>query len=79
MLADSLGLAVAYLLFGLLAGFLGRKGRAEDWDESLLAAVLGPPLLALITAAVVGRFVWVRLHAMLGDPDRAGSAEQPAD
>ncbi|HEY3116423.1 MAG TPA: hypothetical protein VGK54_06755 [Chloroflexota bacterium] len=65
MFTNSLGLAIAYLLFGLLAGFLARKGRAEDWDESLLAAILGPPLSVLIIAVVLARFVRTRLRAMI--------------
>jgi hypothetical protein len=58
MSADSFTLAVAYLLFGFIASFLLRRGRAEDWDESLLASILAPILLLLVVAAVVGERVW---------------------
>jgi hypothetical protein len=61
MLANSVALAVAYLVFGLLISVLARKGWEEDWEESLLASVLGPPLFTLIAAAVVARFLWTRL------------------
>jgi hypothetical protein len=63
MLADSLGLFVAYLLFGLVTWFLARKGRPDDWDETLLGSVLGPPLFALIAALVAASFVWARLQS----------------
>jgi hypothetical protein len=73
MLANSVGLAVAYLAFGLLISFLARKGRSEDWDESLLASVLGPPLFTLIAAAVAARFLWTHLG-----PRNPGSRDQAA-
>jgi hypothetical protein len=60
MLATSLKLAVAYLGIGLLLSLLVRRGWAEDWDESLLASVLGPPLFTIIAAAVLARFLWSR-------------------
>jgi hypothetical protein len=65
MFADSLTLALVYLLFGLLVSYLLRKDWAEDWDENLLASVLGPPLFLLIAVVVVGRFVWLRLGQAL--------------
>jgi len=65
MLADSLTLALAYLLIGLLLSSLLRKEGAEDWAENLLASVLGPPLFLLIAVVVVGRFVWLRLGQAL--------------
>jgi phosphoglycerol transferase MdoB-like AlkP superfamily enzyme len=58
MLANPVGIAVAYLLFGLITTCLARGGWDQDWDESLLASLLGPPLFALITAAVVVRFLF---------------------
>jgi len=58
MLAKSLELALIYLGFGLLLSLLARGVWAEDWDESLLASVLGPPLFTIIAAAVVTRFLW---------------------
>jgi hypothetical protein len=63
MFANSVGLVFAYLLFGLLTVFLARKGRPADWDETLLASILGPPLFALIATAVAANFVWTRLQA----------------
>jgi hypothetical protein len=61
MLANSLELAAVYLGVGLLLSFFARGGWAEDWDEDLLASVIGPPLFALIAAAVLTRFLWSRL------------------
>jgi hypothetical protein len=61
MLASSLELAAVYLGFGLLLSFLARGGWAEDWDEDLLASVLGPPLFLLIAMAVLTRFLWSRV------------------
>jgi hypothetical protein len=68
MLANSVGFAVAYLAFGFVLSFLARQGCAEEWDEGLLASVLGPPLFTLIAAAVVVRFIWTRVG-----PGRADS------
>jgi hypothetical protein len=73
MLANSVGLVVLYLAFGLLISFLARKGRSEDWDESLLASLLGPPLFTLIAAAVAVRFLWTHLG-----PRSPGSRDQTA-
>jgi hypothetical protein len=61
MVASSLAVAAAYLVFGLLISVLVRKGWDEDWEESLLASLLGPPLFTLVAAAVVARFLWTRL------------------
>jgi hypothetical protein len=61
MLANSLELAAVYLGFGLLLSFVARGGWAEDWDEDLLASVLGPPMFVLIAAAVLTRFLWCRI------------------
>jgi hypothetical protein len=61
MLANSVGLAVAYLLFGLAITCLARGGWDKEWDESLLASVLGPPLFTLIAAAVVIGFLFSAL------------------
>jgi hypothetical protein len=65
MFADSLVLMSAYLLVGLLVSYLLRKDWAEDWDENLLASVLGPPLFLLIAVVVVGRLLWLRLGQVL--------------
>jgi len=58
MLAGSVQLAVGYLLFGLVITCLARRGWDEDWDESILASVLGPPLFTLIAGAVLVRFLY---------------------
>jgi len=64
MLTSSLGLIVAaYLVVGLVACVLARKGWPEDWDETILASVLGPPLFALIATAAVADFVRDRMNA----------------
>jgi hypothetical protein len=57
MLANSVELAVAYLMLGLVLTCVGRGGRAEDWDETLLASLLGPPLFTLIAGAVLACFL----------------------
>ena len=54
MLANSVGLAIAYLAFGLVLSVLARKGWAQDWDEGLLASLLGPPLFTLIALTCLG-------------------------
>jgi hypothetical protein len=61
MSANTLSLFVAYLVFGLIASLLLRKGMPEDWEEGLLASVLGPPLFVLILTAVLGNFLWQHL------------------
>ena len=48
-------LAVLYLLLGFLASSLLRRGRPEDWDESLLASVVALPMVALIAVAMLAR------------------------
>jgi hypothetical protein len=55
MVTVSLELAVAYLLVGFVASSLLRKGRPEDWDESLLASVIALPMFILIALAVLVR------------------------
>jgi hypothetical protein len=72
MLASSVGLVVVYLVFGLLISVLARKGWTEDWEEGLLASVLGPPLFTLIAAAVVARFLWTHLAPSRRGPKAAG-------
>jgi hypothetical protein len=62
MSANSLSLFAAYLLSGLIASLLLKKGMPEDWEEGLLASVLGPPLFVLIATAALGNFVWERLR-----------------
>ena len=55
MLRVSLAVLVVYLLLGFLASLLLRKGRPEDWDESLLASVIALPMVVLIALMVVVR------------------------
>jgi hypothetical protein len=55
MITVSLELVVAYLLIGFVASSLLRKGRAEDWDESLLASVIVVPMFILIAIAVLAQ------------------------
>jgi hypothetical protein len=62
MSANSLFLFAAYLLFGLIGSLLLKKGMPEDWEEGLLASVLGPPLFVLIATAALGNFVWQRMR-----------------
>ena len=57
MLASFLAVIIAYLAFGLLACLLLRRGWPEDWGETLLASVLGPPLLAVLGAAAAAGFL----------------------
>ena len=52
MLAGSLAVTIAYLALGFLACILARRGWPEDWEETLLASLLGPPLLVLLAVAV---------------------------
>ena len=73
MLANSVGLAMAYLAFGLVLSVLARKGWAEDWDEGLLASLLGPPLFTLIALTALADFVWSRIG-----PGSQRSGNRPA-
>lgn len=63
MLADSLGYLLAYLTLGLLTCWLARRGWPDEWDETLLASVLGPPLLALVATAVAAEKLRARLES----------------
>jgi hypothetical protein len=60
-MSSSISLLAVYLLFGLVASLVLRRGVPEDWEEGLLASVLGPPLFALIVTAALGNFVLQRL------------------
>jgi hypothetical protein len=51
----------AYLVFGFLASLLMRKGRQEDFDESLLASAVALPLVLTLAAAVVASRAWTLL------------------
>jgi hypothetical protein len=57
MLASSLAVVIAYVAFGFLACLLVRRGWPEDWEETLLASLLGPPLLVVLAAAVAAGFL----------------------
>jgi hypothetical protein len=61
MLANWVGLGIAYLAFGLVLSVLARKGWAQDWGEDLLASVLGPPLFTLIALTALADFLWSRI------------------
>jgi hypothetical protein len=73
MLANWVGLGIAYLAFGLVLSVLARKGWAEDWDEGLLASLLGPPLFTLIALTALADFVWSRIG-----PGSQRSGNRPA-
>ena len=81
MLAGSVQLALGYLLFGLAITCLARRGWGEDWNESILASVLGPPLFTLIAGAVLMRFLYdalLRRHRpadLLAHSDRKDFAD----
>jgi hypothetical protein len=55
MITNSLAVVALYLLLGFLASSLLRKGRPEDWDESILAAVVALPMVVLLALAVLAR------------------------
>jgi hypothetical protein len=81
MLANSFTVVVAYLAIGLLVCLFARRGWPEDWDETLLASIVGPPLFALLAAAAATRFVWTQLQTGGGEtrspaaPERARPIE----
>jgi hypothetical protein len=66
-----ISLAVLYLLFGFLASSLLRKGRPEDWDESLLAPAVALPMVVLLALAVLARRA---RHLMAGGSEPAAHA-----
>jgi len=68
MVTISLAVLALYLLFGDLASSLLRKGRPEDWDESILASVIALPMVILIAVAVLVR------HARQLMSGRSGAA-----
>jgi hypothetical protein len=73
MLANSVGLVIAYLASGLVLSVLARKGWAEDWDEGLLASLLAPPLFTLIALTAFADFIWTRIG-----PGSQRSGKRPA-
>ena len=68
MVTISLAVLALYLLLGYLAASLLRKGRPEDWDESILASAIALPMVVLIAVAVLVRRA---RHLMSG---RSGAA-----
>ena len=68
MVTISLAGLALYLLLGYLASSLLRKGRPEDWDESILASVIALPMVILIAVAVLVR------HARQLMSGRSGAA-----
>jgi hypothetical protein len=74
MLANSLSVVVAYLTIGLLVCLFARRGWPDDWDETLLASILGPPLFALLAAAAAASFVRIQLQALRGETRPASPA-----
>ncbi len=55
MRIDPVWLIIAYLALGLLTCLFARRGWPEDWAETLLASILGPPVfLMLALAAATG-------------------------
>jgi hypothetical protein len=67
MLVNSLEFLAAYLAVGLITCLLARKGWPDEWDETLVASVLGPLLLALAATAVAASFLRSRLYSSVGD------------
>ena len=55
MVSHSLLVLIVYLLAGFLTSLLLRRGRPEDWTESLLASLVALPIVILITTAVLAR------------------------
>ena len=55
MVPHSLLVLVVYLLAGFLTSLLLRRGRPEDWTESLLASLVALPLVILSATAMLAR------------------------
>jgi hypothetical protein len=72
MLVDSLEFIAAYLAVGLIACLLARKGWPDEWDETLVASILAPLLLALAATAVAASF----LRARIQPPTMGGSGNR---
>lgn len=51
MLTNAIWLTIAYLVLGLLACLFARRDWRGDWDETLLASILGPPVFLMLAAA----------------------------
>jgi hypothetical protein len=71
MVPLSLAAVVVYLLLGFIASFLLRKGRPEDWDESLLASAVALPMVLLIALMVLAQHA---RHLMVGGSGPAAHA-----
>ncbi len=66
MVTISLAILALYLLLGFLASSLLRKGRPEDWDESILASVVALPMVVLLALAVLARRARQLIHSGSG-------------
>ena len=66
MVTISLAVLALYLLLGYLASSLLRKGRPEDWDESILASVVALPMVVLLALAVLARRARQLIHSGSG-------------
>ncbi len=75
MLVSSLEFVAAYLAIGLITCLLARKGWPDEWDETLVASILGPLLLALAATAVTASFLRSRLFPTMGG---SGNRTTPA-
>jgi hypothetical protein len=75
MLVDALEFVAAYLAVGLITCLLARRGWPDEWDEILVASVLGPLLLALAATAVAASFLRARLYPGIGG---SGNRTTPA-
>ena len=66
MVTISLAILALYLLLGFLASSLLRKGRPEDWDESILASVVALPMVVVLALAVLARRARQLIHSGSG-------------
>lgn len=66
MVTISLAVLALYLLLGFLASSLLRKGRPEDWDESILASVVALPMVVVLALAVLARRARQLIHSGSG-------------
>jgi hypothetical protein len=66
MITMSLAVLLLYLLLGFLASSLLRKGRPEDWDESLLASFVALPMVVVLALAVLARRARHLMHGGSG-------------
>jgi hypothetical protein len=66
MIAHSLALLFGYLGFGVVVYLLARRDWPDEWDEALLASVLGPALLGLLATAAAATLVWGQFRWLAG-------------